>query len=89
MGATYACALLAVPPSSVIYPGMPSPFLVPPFPAPRDAYESILMAGRSMLNTWQIAKPSLRKLPPEQREAAANQIIRTLGQIQGEVSTCL
>ena len=25
----------------------------------------------------------------EQREAAANQILRTLGQIQGEVSTCL
>ena len=37
----------------------------------RDAYDSVLMAGRSMLNTWQIAKPSLRKLPPEQREAAA------------------
>lgn len=55
----------------------------------RDAYDSVLMAGRSMLNTWQIAKPSLRKLPPEQREAAANQIIRTLGQIQGEVSACL
>lgn len=55
----------------------------------RDAYDSVLMAGRSMLNTWQIAKPSLRKLPPEQREAAANQIIRTLGQIQGEVSQCL
>ena len=55
----------------------------------RDAYDSVLMAGRSMMNTWQIAKPSLRKLPPEQREAAANQIIRTLGQIQGEVSQCL
>lgn len=55
----------------------------------RDAYDSVLMAGRSMLNTWQIAKPSLRKLPSEQREAAANQLIRTLGQIQGEVSQCL
>lgn len=55
----------------------------------RNAYDSVLMAGRSMLNTWQIAKPSLRKLPPEQREAAANQLIRTLGQIQGEVSQCL
>lgn len=55
----------------------------------RDAYDSVLIAGRSMLNTWQIARPSLRKLPPEQREAAANQIIRTLGQIQGEVSQCL
>lgn len=55
----------------------------------RDAYDSVLMAGRSMLNTWQIAKPSLRKLPQEQREAVANQLIRTLGQIQGEVSQCL
>lgn len=55
----------------------------------RDAYDSVLIAGRSMLNTWQIARPSLRKLPPEQREAAANQLIRTLGQIQGEVSQCL
>lgn len=55
----------------------------------RDAYDGILLAGRSMLNTWQIAKPSLRKLPQEQREAAANQLIRTLGQIQGEVSQCL
>ena len=55
----------------------------------RDAYDSVLMAGRSMLNTWQIARPSLRKLPQEQREAAANQLIRTLGQIQGEVSQCL
>ena len=55
----------------------------------RDAYDSVLMAGRSITNTWQIAKPSLRKLPPEQREAAANQLIHTLGQIQGEVSRCL
>lgn len=55
----------------------------------RDAYDGILLAGRSMLNTWQIAKPSLRKLPQEQREAAANQLIHTLGQIQGEVSACL
>lgn len=55
----------------------------------RDAYDSVLMAGRSITNTWQIAKPSLRKLPPEQREAAANQLIHTLGQIQGEVSACL
>ena len=55
----------------------------------RDAYDSVLMAGRSITNTWQIAKPSLRKLPQEQREAAANQLIRTLGQIQGEVSQCL
>ena len=55
----------------------------------RDAYDSILMAGRSMLNTWQMVKPQFCKLPQEQREAVANQLIRTLGQIQGEVSQCL
>lgn len=55
----------------------------------RSAYDSILLAGRSFTNTWQIAKPALCKLPPEQREAAANQLIHTLGQIQGEVSQCL
>lgn len=55
----------------------------------RSAYDSILLAGRSLTNTWQIAKPALCKLPPEQREAAANQLIHTLGQIQGEVSQCL
>lgn len=55
----------------------------------RSAYDSILLAGRSLTTTWQIAKPALCKLPPEQREAAANQLIHTLGQIQGEVSQCL
>lgn len=42
-----------------------------------------------MLNTWQMVKPQFCKLPQEQREAVANQLIRTLGQIQGEVSQCL
>lgn len=55
----------------------------------RDAYDSILMASRSILNSWQTAKFAFRKLPQEQLEAAAQQLIRTLGQIQGEVSKCL
>ena len=55
----------------------------------RNAYDSVLLASRSMLNTWQMVKPQFRKLPQEQREAVANQLIRTLGQIQGEVSQCL
>lgn len=55
----------------------------------RDAYDSILMASRSILNSWQTAKFAFRKLPQEQLEAAAQQLIRTLGQIQGEVSQCL
>ena len=55
----------------------------------RDAYDSILMASRSILNSWQTAKFAFRKLPQEQLEAAAQQLIRTLGQIQGEVAQCL
>ncbi len=49
----------------------------------RNAYDSVLLASRSMLNTWQMVKPQFCKLPQEQREAVANQLIRTLGQIQG------
>jgi len=55
----------------------------------RNAYDSVLLASRSMLNTWQMVKPQFCKLPQEQLEAAAQQLIRTLGQIQGEVSKCL
>ena len=55
----------------------------------RNAYDSILMAGRSITNTWQSIRTQFQKLPAEQREPAANQLIHTLGQIQGEVSACL
>lgn len=55
----------------------------------RNAYDSVLLASRAMLNTWQMVKPQFRKLPEDQREPAANQLIHTLGQIQGEVSRCL
>lgn len=55
----------------------------------RVAYDGILLANRAILNTWQIAKPLFRKLPEEQRESLANQIIHTTGQICKEVSECL
>lgn len=55
----------------------------------RNAYDSVLLASRSMLNTWQMVKPQFRKLPEEQREALANQIVHTIGSIQGEVTKCL
>lgn len=55
----------------------------------RDAYDSILMAGRSMHNSWQTVRPLFRKLPEQQREAAVNQLVQTLAAIQGEVSRCL
>lgn len=55
----------------------------------RDAYDSILLAGRSITNLAQSIKPLFGKLPGEQRENAINQFVHTLGQIQGEVSRCL
>ena len=55
----------------------------------RNAYDSILMAGRSITNTWQSIRTLFGKLPDEQRENAVNQFVHTLGQIQGEVSQCL
>lgn len=55
----------------------------------RNAYDSVLLASRSMLNAWQMVKPQFRKLPEEQREALANQIVHTIGSIQGEVTKCL
>lgn len=55
----------------------------------RDAYDSILLAGRSITNLAQSIKPLFGKLPGEQQENAIDQFVRTLGQIQGEVSRCL
>ena len=55
----------------------------------RDAYDSIILAGRSITNIAQSVKPLFGKLPGEQRENAIDQFVRTLGQIQGEVSRCL
>ena len=55
----------------------------------RTAYDSIILTGRSITSIWQTAKPLFAKLPDEQRETAANQLVHTLAQIQGEVSKCL
>ena len=54
-----------------------------------SSYDNVLLADRSFQNIGKMVISSLRKLPQEQREAVANQLIRTLGQIQGEVSQCL
>jgi hypothetical protein len=54
-----------------------------------SSYDNVLLADRSFQNIGKMVIPSLRKLPQEQREAVANKLIRTLGQIQGEVSQCL
>lgn len=55
----------------------------------RSAYDSIILTGRSITSIWQTAKPLFTKLPDEQREIAANQLVHTLATIQGEVSKCL
>lgn len=55
----------------------------------RDAYDGIILAGRSITSIGQSVKPLFRKLPDDQRETAINQLIHTLATIQGEVSKCL
>ncbi len=55
----------------------------------RSSYDNVLLADRSFQNIGKMVVPSLRKLPPEQREQLTNMLIRTLGQIQAEVSRCL
>lgn len=55
----------------------------------RDAYDSIILAGRSITSIVQSTKLQFRKLPNDQRESAINQLVHTLASAQGEVSTCL
>lgn len=54
-----------------------------------SSYDNVLLAARSLQNIGKMVVPSLRRLPPEQREQLTNMLIHTLGQIQGEVSRCL
>lgn len=53
------------------------------------SYDNVLLADRSFQNIGKMVVPSLRRLPPEQREQLTNMLVHTLGQIQGEVSRCL
>ena len=55
----------------------------------RDAYDSIILAGRSITSIVQSAKMQFRKLPDDQRETAINQFVHTLASAQGELSACL
>ena len=55
----------------------------------RDAYDSIILAGRSITSIVQSTKLQFRKLPDDQRESAINQLVHTLASAQGEVSACL
>lgn len=55
----------------------------------RDAYDSIILAGRSITSIVQSTKLQFRKLPDDQRESAINQLVHTLASAQGEISACL
>ncbi len=54
-----------------------------------SSYDNVLLADRALQNIGKMVVPSLRRLPPEQREQLTNMLVHTLGQIQGEVSRCL
>lgn len=55
----------------------------------RNAYDSLLLAGRTMQNAWKSVKPQLAKLPPDTRAGAINQLTSTLTEIQTEAIKCL
>ena len=55
----------------------------------RNAYDSLLLVGRSMQNAWKSVKPQLQKLPPDTRAGAINQLNNTLTEIQTEAMKCL
>lgn len=55
----------------------------------RNAYDSLLLAGRAMQNAWKSVKPQLAKLPPDTRAGAINQLTSTLTEIQTEAIKCL
>lgn len=55
----------------------------------RNAYDSLILAGRAMQNAWKSVKPQLAKLPPDTRAGAINQLTNTLTEIQTEAIKCL
>lgn len=55
----------------------------------RNAYDSLLLAGRAMQNAWKSVKPQLAKLPQDTRAGAINQLTNTLTEIQTEAIKCL
>lgn len=55
----------------------------------RNAYDSLLLAGRAIQNAWKSVRPQLAKLPPDTRAGAINQLTNTLTEIQTEAIKCL
>lgn len=55
----------------------------------RNAYDSLLLVGRSIKNAWEAVKPQMAKLPSETRAGAINMLNKTLSDIQTEAIKCL
>ena len=55
----------------------------------RNAYDSLLLIGRSMKSAWASVKPQLAKLPENTRAGAIDMLNKTLTEIQTEAMKCL
>ncbi len=55
----------------------------------RSAYDSLLLAGRNLMNIWLMAKPLISKIKPSQRQFVLGQLTRPAQLIIEEVEKCL
>ena len=55
----------------------------------RNAYDSMILLGRTCQNAWQAVKCQLQRLPGDQRAGAINRLNQTLTEIQTEAMKCL
>lgn len=55
----------------------------------RNAYDSIILASRTISNAWQSVKQQLAKIPPNQRSGAIDAFNKVLASIQSEAISCL
>lgn len=55
----------------------------------RNAYDSIILASRTISNAWQSVKQQLAKIPPNQRSGAIDTFNKALASIQSEAISCL
>lgn len=55
----------------------------------RNAYDSIILASRTISNAWQSVKQQLAKIPPNQRSGAIDTFNKVLASIRSEAISCL
>lgn len=55
----------------------------------RNAYDSLLLLGRTCQNAWNAVKAQLHKMPTEERSEAIDRLNKTLTSIQTEAMKCL